>query len=74
MKIIEKEEERKEFEITKETIDKLNDMMTTSLKKGGWIQKAINPKHKNFCTPMSKKTCTGHRRALAKRFKSGDLS
>lgn len=41
--------------------------------KGGWIQKAINPKHKGFCTPMTKSTCTPHRKALAKRFKSGDL-
>ena len=36
-----------------------------------WIQKAINPKHKGFCTPMSKSTCTPARKALAKRFKKG---
>lgn len=46
----------------------------TELKKGGWLKKAINPKHKGFCTPMTKATCTPHRKALAKRFKSGDLS
>lgn len=36
-------------------------------KSGGkhWIQGAINPKHKGYCTPMSKPTCTGRRRALA---------
>ena len=44
------------------------------LKKGGkadknWIQKAVNPKHKGFCTPMTKKTCTPRRKALARTFK-----
>lgn len=39
-------------------------------KKGGstdknWIQKAINPAHKGYCTPESKKTCTPKRKALA---------
>lgn len=39
-----------------------------------WIKGDINPKHKGFCTPMSKKTCTPRRRALAMRFKKrGDL-
>lgn len=40
-------------------------------KKGGkhWIQGAINPAHKGYCTPMSKPTCTGHRKALAMMFK-----
>ena len=39
-------------------------------KKGGkvedknWIQKAVNPKHKGYCTPMTKKTCTPARKAL----------
>lgn len=40
------------------------------LKKGGWIQKAVNPKHKGYCTPMSKPTCTPRRKALARRFKA----
>jgi hypothetical protein len=44
------------------------------LKDGGkadknWIQKAVNPKHKGYCTPMSKKTCTPKRKALARTFK-----
>ena len=44
------------------------------LKKGksadkNWIQKAVNPKHKGFCTPMTKKTCTPKRKALAMTFK-----
>lgn len=40
-------------------------------KKGGqhWIQGAINPAHKGYCTPMSKPTCTGRRKALAMLFK-----
>jgi len=37
--------------------------------KKNWIQKAVNPKHKGFCTPMTKKTCTPKRKALAKTFK-----
>lgn len=40
------------------------------MKKGGhWIQGAVNPAHKGYCTPMSKPTCTGRRRALALLFK-----
>jgi len=35
-----------------------------------WIQNAVNPKHKGFCTPMSKPTCTPKRKALAKTFKT----
>jgi hypothetical protein len=38
-------------------------------KKKKWIQKAINPAHKGFCTPMSKSTCTPRRKALAIRLK-----
>lgn len=36
---------------------------------GKWIQKAINPKHKGYCTPMTKSTCTPRRKALAKTLK-----
>lgn len=36
-----------------------------------WIQSAVNPAHKGYCSPMSKKTCTPRRKALAKRFKAG---
>lgn len=38
-----------------------------------WIKDAVNPDHRGFCTPMTKSTCTPKRKALAKRFKSGDL-
>lgn len=34
-----------------------------------WIQKAVNPKHKGFCSPMTKKTCTPRRKALSMTFK-----
>jgi len=34
-------------------------------KDGKWIQKAINPAHKGFCTPQTKATCTPKRKALA---------
>lgn len=30
-----------------------------------WIQSAINPKHKGYCTPSTKATCTPKRKALA---------
>jgi len=36
-----------------------------------WIQGAVNPEHKGYCTPMSKPTCTPKRKALARRFKKG---
>jgi hypothetical protein len=39
-------------------------------KDKNWIQKAVNPKHKGFCTPMTKATCTKKRKALAKTFKA----
>jgi len=33
--------------------------------KKNWIQGAINPAHKGFCSPMTKATCTPKRKALA---------
>lgn len=30
-----------------------------------WIQKAVNPDHKGWCTPLSNPHCTGRRRAFA---------
>ena len=38
-----------------------------------WIKQAVNPKHAGFCTPLTKKTCTPRRKALALRFKKGDI-
>ena len=43
---------------------------TAKAKDGKWIQKAVNPKHKGYCTPMTKATCTPKRKALAKTFKA----
>ena len=40
-------------------------------KKKDWIQKAI--KHPGRCTPITKPGCTGHAKALALRFKKGDI-
>lgn len=37
--------------------------------KKNWIQGAVNPAHKGYCTPMTKSTCTPRRKALAKTFK-----
>lgn len=47
---------------------------TGIMKKGGkvkknWIQGAVNPAHKGYCTPMTKATCTPKRKALAMTFK-----
>ena len=59
--------DHKKYELHKRGAD-------VSFKKGGksdknWIQKAVNPKHKGYCTPMTKKTCTPRRKALARTFK-----
>jgi hypothetical protein len=43
--------------------------MATAKKDKKWIQKAINPAHKGYCTPMSKPTCTPKRAALARTLK-----
>jgi hypothetical protein len=34
-----------------------------------WIQKAVDPNHKGYCTPMTKSTCTPKRKSLAKTLK-----
>ena len=41
----------------------------THKKDKDWIQKAVNPDHEGYCTPMTKDTCTPQRKALAKTFK-----
>ena len=45
--------------------------MAQKRKKRLNLKKAINPAHRGYCTPMSKKTCTPRRKALAKRLKPG---
>jgi len=57
-----------------EAAEFVRDRAETGYAKGGktdkrWIQKAVNPKHKGYCTPMTKKTCTPARKALARTFK-----
>jgi len=55
---------------TKVSLTKDKEQGATSMAKSGkWIQKAINPKHKGYCTPMTKSTCTPKRKALAKTLK-----
>jgi hypothetical protein len=44
--------------------------MATAKKDSKWIQKAIDPKHKGYCTPMTKATCTPKRKALAMTLKN----
>lgn len=63
-------EVRKERKIEKAYKKGIEEEFGVEFKKGGsvnknWIQKAVNPKHKGFCTPMSKPTCTPKRKALA---------
>jgi hypothetical protein len=47
------------------------DHMKSDSKSKHWIQGAINPAHKGYCTPLSNPKCTPRRRALAERFKKG---
>jgi len=60
---------------TTSIVDSLNNNMRKRKllfeKKKNWIQGAVDPDHKGYCTPMSKETCTPHRKALARRFKKG---
>ncbi len=63
--------------MTKEDVDDLlwileDDLalMTEGRKKKKWLQ---NVKHNGACTPMTKSTCTPKRKALARRFKHGDI-
>lgn len=42
-------------------------------KSGSWLKGAVNPAHKGYCTPMTKSTCTGHRKAFAERAKHHNL-
>ena len=43
--------------------------MARKKSKKKWIQGAINPAHKGYCTPITKSTCTPRRKALAKTLK-----
>lgn len=69
--------ENPEFRGTLKTRRTLKGLLTGApkvQKNGGktdkkWIQKAVNPAHKGYCTPMTKATCTPKRKALAQTFK-----
>jgi hypothetical protein len=61
-------EESKEGKLKQYINEIINEVLNEEDK---WIQKAI--KHPGRCTPMSNPECTGHARALAKRFKSHEL-
>lgn len=37
--------------------------------KKKWIQSAVNPDHKGYCSPTTKSTCTPARKRLAETFK-----
>jgi len=57
--------------IVETAVETVNVELTEKKKKkksGDWMDE-LNPKHKGYCTPMSKKTCTPARKALARRFK-----
>ena len=68
-----KTEDRPKYVTEGDKVSKIARRARIGLKKGGsdkkWIQKAVNPKHKGYCTPMTKKTCTPARKALARTFK-----
>jgi hypothetical protein len=55
-----------ELKTLREKIDKISEEK--------FLKKAINPAHKGYCTPMSKPTCTPHRKAFARRAKAGEFS
>lgn len=58
-----------DLEVMLDCLNYTEDLLTEK----NWIQKAVKKSHRGFCTPMTKKTCTPRRKALAKRFKSGDI-
>jgi len=45
------------------------DDSTTPENEEDWIQKAVDPEHEGYCTPMSKPTCTPRRKAFARTMK-----
>ena len=50
-----------------------SELYAEAKKKKDWIKDAVNPENKGECSPMTKKTCTPARKALAERFKKGDI-
>lgn len=68
-----REVEEKDQEQCDEVSGELDEAKKKNKKKKKWLQTAVNPEHKGYCTPMTKSTCTPKRKALAKRFKSGEF-
>ena len=66
-----KEDKARTIQTDPEVNENVDEAGLTSEGDKKWIQKAVNKNHAGFCTPMTKKTCTPRRKALAKRFKSG---
>lgn len=61
------------LKVISETFAHEAEILMMERKKKKWIQDAVNPKHKGWCTPLSNPKCTGHRRAFALRAKEHDL-
>jgi hypothetical protein len=61
------ETELSELKSLREKIDRISE-------KKKFLKKAVNPAHKGYCTPMSKPTCTPHRKAFARMAKAGKFS
>jgi uncharacterized protein (UPF0335 family) len=61
------ENELSELKSLREKIDRLEEKK----RKKRFLKQAIKKSHKGYCTPMTKPTCTPHRKALAKRLKPG---
>ena len=60
------------------TMSQLRTMVQEQIKQmnekdDDWTQKAVDPDHEGYCTPMSKSTCTPARKAFARRAKRGDI-
>jgi hypothetical protein len=64
-----KPDDSKEDEKDSLTASKKSKVKEAKKKDDKWIQKAVDPDHEGDCTPMTKKTCTPKRKALAKTFK-----
>jgi len=69
-----KKKSSKPPQFTRESIASLEEMIDEEIEAlmaedDDWIQKAVDPDHEGYCTPMTKSTCTPARKALAKRFK-----
>ena len=69
-----KKDKKTDEAIQDNSLDRMRKLSGMTEKKDKWIQGAVDPEHEGYCTPMTKDTCTPKRKALARRFKSGDLS